>query len=895
MYVPLVRSPVPLEEPVSRPESSMIAWLGVLEGDIRHVGGKAASLDRLARLGFRIPPGFCLTTSAFDAQIAAIPGASADLERLGDEDVRLRLINSFETAPVVETVARALDAAVMRLAAELEAIGGPARFAVRSSGIGEDSSAASFAGLHETELDVPPDGVAGAVRRCWASLWSAPAVAYRQRKGLALDGGGMAVVVQALVPASSAAVVFTRHPVTGRTDQLVITSVRGLGDAMVSGTVTPDTWVVDRSSLAWIEYTPGGGRDERPGRDERSGRDERLGPAIADAELRELAGLALDVERGFGGPVDIEAAAAGGQWFLLQARPITTTPGEPTPGDPTPGDPTPGLAPGPVPAIPTGTAAFPVAWEDPTDPTLTWDRDDMHMPFALVPLSADYIRTLGEGFNFRYTFHGDFPQRWKCRVWNGYVYFALDYNVPAEERPAIDERWQATMHRQVEVTEAWWRDEALPEIRRLEAEIRNIPAEGLAPSALAQAWDRAWAVTLRMWELHFIAIGGPYTAVEQLADFYDALVPEAAPGEAVRLIGGTPNELFAVGLGIEELARIARAHPAIEAALTTGALSAEGARRAVQPAELVDLDGSGAFLAALDTFLEAHGHLGQAFDDLVETSWADEPSIVLGQVGHQLASPPEGAESRRARLRSEADDLAGTVRERLADAPEKSAEFERLLSYARAIGPLTEGHNYWIDRLAQARIRTLAIRVGRRLVASGGIDAPEDILFLHRDEVRAQIEQPTDLRPILSARRAEHERHRKLIAPRIIGVDPGTRAADRFDGERFTSDDPRTLRGTGASAGIVRGTARVTLTPADFARLRPGDIIVCASSNPSWVPVFTTAGGLVTNTGGVLSHAAVVAREFGLPAVVGTGDATTRIQDGAMVEIDGTLGTVRLL
>ena len=880
---------MPLEEPVPRPESSMIAWLGVIQGDVAHVGGKAASLDRLARLGFRIPPGFCLTTAAFDAQIASIPGASADLERLGDEEVRLRLVERFETAPMVGTVAGALDAAVTRLVAELQAIGGPARFAVRSSGIGEDSSAASFAGLHDTELDVPPDGVAGAVRRCWASLWSAPAVAYRQRQGLALDGGGMAIVVQALVPASSAAVVFTRHPVTGRTDQLVITSVRGLGDAMVSGTVTPDTWVVDRASLAWIEYTPGGGRD---GRDVREG---RPGPAIADAELRELAGMALDVERGFGGPVDIEAAAAGGQWFLLQARPITTMPADPTPDDPMPGDPSQGLTPGASPAILTGTADFPVAWEDPTDPTLTWDRDDMHMPFALVPLSADYIRTLGEGFNFRYTLHGDFPQRWKCRVWNGYTYFAINYNAPPEERPAIDERWQAAMQRQVEVTEAWWRDEALPEIRRLEAEIRMIPAEGLAPSALAQAWDRAWAATLRMWELHFIAIGGPYTAVEQLADFYDALVPEAAPGEAVRLIGGTLNELFDVELGVEELARIARTHPAIEAALTTGALSADGSRRVVQPAELVALDGSAAFLAALDTFLEAHGHLGQAFDDLVEASWADEPSIVLGQVGHHLASPPEGSESRRARLRTEADALAGTVRERLADTPEQSAAFERLLSYARAIGPLTEGHNYWIDRLAQARIRTLAIRVGRRLVASGGIDTPEDILFLHRDEVRVQIERPTDLRPLLAARRAEHERHAKLIAPRIIGLDPGTRPVDRFDGERFTSDDPRILRGTGASAGVVRATARVTLSPADFARLRPGDIIVCASSNPSWVPVFTTAGGLVTNTGGVLSHAAVVAREFGLPAVVGTGDATTRIQDGALVEIDGTLGTVRLL
>jgi pyruvate,water dikinase len=227
--------------------------------------------------------------------------------------------------------------------------------------------------------------------------------------------------------------------------------------------------------------------------------------------------------------------------------------------------------------------------------------------------------------------------------------------------------------------------------------------------------------------------------------------------------------------------------------------------------------------------------------------------------------------------------------------PAKAVEFERLLAYGRAIGPLTEVHNYWIDRLAQARIRTLALRVGRRLVTNGSLDTPEEILFLFRDEVRAEIERPIDRRQLVATRRAELARWATLSPPMIIGVDPGKRESDRFDGERFTSDDPRTLRGTGASAGIVRGTARVTLAPADFARLQPGDIIVCPSSNPSWVPVFTTAGGLVTNTGGVLSHAAVVAREFGLAAVVGIANATTRIPDGSMVEIDGTLGTVRLL
>jgi phosphoenolpyruvate synthase/pyruvate phosphate dikinase len=298
---------------VARPELPVVAWLGAAEGDVFLVGGKAASLDALGRLGFRIPPGFCLTTRAFDAQLEATPAATAALARLPDEAARAELTRIFETAALDVSVATELEAAVRRLTAELEAIGAtPVTFAVRSSGIGEDSSAASFAGLHETELGVRPPDVEGAVRRCWASLWSAAALAYRQRRGLALDGGGMAVVVQALVPADAAAVVFTRHPVTGRTDQLVVTGVRGLGDAMVSGTVTPDTWVVDRSTGATVDFTPG----DRPAG--------QVGAALDEALLGDLTNLAVAVEHGFGAPVDIEAAAAGRTWYLLQARPITT-------------------------------------------------------------------------------------------------------------------------------------------------------------------------------------------------------------------------------------------------------------------------------------------------------------------------------------------------------------------------------------------------------------------------------------------------------------------------------------------------------------------------------------------------------------------------------------------
>jgi len=241
-------------------------------------------------------------------------------------------------------------------------------------------------------------------------------------------------------------------------------------------------------------------------------------------------------------------------------------------------------------------------------------------------------------------------------------------------------------------------------------------------------------------------------------------------------------------------------------------------------------------------------------------------------------------------------ELETAVRDALRDKPDELAAFERTLGYARAIGWLTEGHNYWIDRMSQARLRALSMRVGNRLVRGGAFDRPDDVFFLHRDEVADAIRDGGSRQALVAERRAEHARNELRTPPPWLGKAPGEHATgDRFDSPRQASTPGDTLTGKGASAGVVRGPARVTLSQDDFGRIQPGDIIVCPSSNPSWVPVFTIAGGLGTNTGRGLSHAAVVAREFGLPAVVGTGDATNRIADGRLVEIDGTSGTVRLL
>lgn len=273
-----------------------IAWLGRATGDSALLGGKGAGLDQLIRLGVDTPPGFCLTTEAFAYQLGE---EATRLSRADEVDERQRLLAAL-AAPLRSPLAGELATAV----GELIALGGDgAALAVRSSAVGEDGRAASFAGIHETELDLPPDEVDAAVRRCWASLLSDRAVEYRRVRGLSMADASMAVVVQLLVPAEAAAVVFTRHPVTGRDDRIVVNAVRGFGEALVSGEVTPHMAVLDKASLAL---------------------EEEDGEALTHDALLRLAGIGLALERSFGQPVDIEAALAADRWYILQARPITT-------------------------------------------------------------------------------------------------------------------------------------------------------------------------------------------------------------------------------------------------------------------------------------------------------------------------------------------------------------------------------------------------------------------------------------------------------------------------------------------------------------------------------------------------------------------------------------------
>ncbi|HET7702154.1 MAG TPA: PEP-utilizing enzyme [Candidatus Limnocylindrales bacterium] len=538
-------------------------------------------------------------------------------------------------------------------------------------------------------------------------------------------------------------------------------------------------------------------------------------------------------------------------------------------------------------AIPEGAPAEEaMTWAEPGFETLTWDIDDMHTPRVLTRLAQEYLIVLADGGRYRARKVG-LPTRFLCHIHRGHVYFAAGIDAPADQHESIRAGALAQRRAEFDTIATYWNEHARPSLVASYAEMDGLPAAGATPAELAAAWDRAWEIAARAWGIHFYVISAPYQVLEDLVDFVEKRRPGTEAGAILAMAGGRVDELRRVDEALDDLAATLAGAPEVLA------------RLAQSPApsfdELRRLTGGEPFVAQVRAFLAEHGHLGHVSEDLQEPSWNADPGPLLADLAARRRRDPAVQAKRQAAREAEAEALERQIRADLADEPADAATFERLLSVARAIGPLTEGHNYWIDRMCGDRLYRFTRRIGAILVATDVLDRPDDITHLHRDEVRELLLEPADRRALISERIAEHAHLATLVPPRTLGAPPPPeREVDRFDGVRVTATEPDTLRGTGASAGTVRAVARVVAGPADFDRVAPGEIVVARASNPGWVPLFGIAGGFVTDTGGVLSHAAVVAREFGLPAVVGSGEATTRITDGQIIEIDGTTGLIRL-
>lgn len=889
-------------------QDSLVVDLGGLgSAPLPLVGGKALNLGRLVAAGLPVPRGFCLTTVAYSmaappelaALAARLDGSGpeappgGDAGRNGLAQLALRAREMIVTSPIPHDV----DTAIRNTYA---AMGSPA-VAVRSSATAEDLPVASFAGQQDSYLDiVGADAVVQAVRRCWASLWTERAVSYRFVNRISHRDAGLAVVVQDLISATAAGVLFTANPVTGTRTETVIDAAPGPGQAVVSGAVNPDHFVVDTATGRLLLRAP-------------AGKEPRRRPALDDARIRELTALGDTVQRLFGAPQDVEwVIDAAGKIWLTQSRPITTL--YPLPG-------------------PAGTDPAAAAGLDPR----AAGGDRVYLCGTLLqgltrPITPMGLAVLGGMGNRKGPWQYANPglrmyvdltpmvrhktgRRILQRILpladgrTGAVFPALleDPRFGVARRPprpspvgagtARGRRGSgsgsgsgkmaglALFARLVPaLIRAALRPEA--ELARAKAYGKRLEAE-LALREPASAGDRlehSRRVLDRSTDgLMLATLPGPAVGYLMLALARSLLRGIAQPRELEAVLRGLPHNVttemdlelwqLSVAIGADPASRdifLARNPEELAAGYAAGTLPAvaQGGVRG---------------------FLARYGHRAVAEIDLGMPRWSEEPDHILGMISNYLrVQDPEQAPHRQ--FARAADQAEAKVRNLVERARARSRLRARLvglcLRRARQLSGLRELPKFYVVLTLAAMHRQLAL-VGAELARSGAIGAADDVFFLDFDELRVGL-RGADLKAIVRDRRQLYalELRRRRI-PRLLLSD-GT---DVEAALMARSPAPGALAGTPASAGTATGKVRVILDPVG-AHLEPGEILVAPSTDPGWTPLFMTAGALVMEMGGVISHGAVVAREYGIPAVVGVPDATTRLRTGQIVTVDGAAGTV---
>jgi phosphohistidine swiveling domain-containing protein len=867
-----------------------IVWLGDPAcRDLLLVGGKAANLSRVAR-DYNVPTGFCLTVEFFD---------HLESERQNFGESRRPAL----PPALLQLLANAYEMLAARCGNEHLAV------AVRSSAVEEDSHLASFAGAYETYLNVVGvEDLATAVVRCWASAGSTRAREYRRSRGLAIEAVRVAVLVQQFVPADVSAVVFSADPVSGRDDEVVIDANWGLGESIVAGRATPDTYVVRKREPAIVSRAIADKRvitiaAARGTRDVTVPRVLRRRPVLDEARAIELTVLARNLEARLGWPVDIECSYRGEDLHLLQCRPLTTlrvvdaqartaSLKEAVLVSSATNPP----APSPIIAPPD----FPALWEPSEDAQLYWTRERMHAPEPLPPLAEPFLRHCYEhGINLAAKPYS-WPIRVRARRINTYWYLTFTpLGVAPHELDAMNERSQEACDRAIGRLREIWHTEVLPEVQRYLADWEAFDLRAATWTQLTAHLERTIARSERVWELHFV-VGLPIcVALSAFDDLCEDLFGDGGALEKYRLLQGLDNKSLETDRTLWQLSRKARAAPEVRAAVE------QSEPGDLMPALQRTAEGR-QFVADLRAFLAHYGQ--RAVSILVsDRSWIEDPTPVFTNLREYAAQPDRDLAGEQRERALDRERLVADVRHRLQDYPAALArQFDLYLKAAQEASVLMEDHNFWIDQRAVYQIRRVLLEFGRRFSEAGVIGNPDDVFHLTLDELRQTASAlPTfDRRRLVRSRQAEIEHFRSMTPPPALGTMPAGPPPDTPLGRTFdmffgvpvmSGPDPHTLRGHPASAGIVRGPARVVRSLCEADSVRAGDILVAVTTLPAWTPLFATVAAVVTDVGGVTSHCAVVAREYGIPAVVGTTLATSVIRDGQLLEVDGQAGSVRIL
>lgn len=531
---------------------------------------------------------------------------------------------------------------------------------------------------------------------------------------------------------------------------------------------------------------------------------------------------------------------------------------------------------------------FPVEWDDPADALRSWRWERWHTPDPITPLSFDICeRVLYGGFARSDAVRGDELTVAVKRI-NTFFYIAArprsgyEAALPGDLPEAADNY-------------ATWERRWLPEIEDSLAQLAAFDLAGATDEGVARQIDETIERVARMWMIHGLIEFGQ----SDFVDLCEELL-ETDEATAIRMLQGFPNKSLEADDGVRALARLAGQQPELAATV-----------RASAPAELLDavagVAGGAQFLAAVDSYLDEFGRRSDNFTELSLPSWSEEAAPLLALVRAYLDTlpdaPDEGGE-RRARVVEQREAAIAEAWARLAGEPAALRErFERELATAQQRTMLNEDHNYWIDQQGMHWVRQALVEGGRRLAARGAIEQASDVFYVRIDELREALRasEVTELRSLVAERQAEMEHFAGVQAPHELGTHyPLPDSLQRIAGfgedrPAGAPEQPAEVQGQAASAGVLRARARLIASIGEAGRLGRGEVLVTATTSPPWTPLFGVAGAVVTDAGGSLSHVAIVAREYGIPAVVGCGDATRVIPDGALVEVDGDAGTVKIL
>lgn len=856
--------------------------------DVNLVGGKATGLARLLAAGFDVPPGICVTTEAYRQCLQASGFSEIDeWERVGglsghdresalsDCRARIRRVDLSSLAAHWTAALRALD------------LPSSTRWAVRSSATNEDTGRASFAGLYRTDLGVASSQIETAIRELWASLWQERVVVYRARIGGNHGGPAMAAIIQPMVEALVAGVAFSIHPVTGRSFYVTVNAVPGLAAPLVDGHVMADQFVVQIGAdqqpvlVRRRNVVPKQQRlvATREGvRTEGIPETLRDRSSLADAQLFEIGRVAKRIEQIFRQPVDLEWAVDSSRLWVLQARPITGV--QPTP--------------------------------EPTNDDCEWSRTNFKetMPELPSPLGLSFLeRFMNEYILAPY-------RRLGCRIPEGvsssrvlhgrpYINVTLFHLLvvqlrgdpsfvseqmggePIAAAPAVRPLgWFALMRAGVLILLAMRRAQRygpawFADMKRFASTYRPPYVDTLSGEDVSRRLDE-----LGRWldehEVTFGIAGGLSQGLQVLS----ALLPRwLGPGWRALLNAALQGQGTVISaqqiLRLAELTDIARHEAAAGAFFAAEPWDPSGYRACLKGT---------AFLQAFDAYLEEYGHRGVGESDVMSPRLADHPEAILALLRLQVPSAAPGREAILSRQEQTRTAALEEIRRRFGWRLHRWAIFSWWYRRVCRFFALREANRHHLMYYSTAA-RHLLLRLGDLLVARGLFDTREDIFFLTLAErVDMAAGNGRDWRTMIRARRAERERNAAIEVPDTIR---DWEAAGGGIAQAGSPVGTGPLAGLPISAGTVTGPVRLLRSMADWNKVTPGDVIVVPVIDPGMAPLFGIAGGVIAEMGGTLSHGAIIAREYGLPAVTNVTGAMTRLDEGQRVVVDAGSGIIQ--